>query len=70
MITLPENLTSLTVRELIVELDHVEQTIRSTPRLNGGADEPTSRPRFSGEFMQLAEQEQRILAELARRRAT
>ena len=68
MITLPQSLTSLTVRELIVELDQVEQTIRSTPTFHGGADEPTRPPRISDELMHLAEREQQIVAELARRR--
>jgi len=70
VITLPQSLASLTVRELIVELDHVEQTIRSTPTFHGGADEATSSPRISNELMQLAEREQQIVAELARRRTT
>jgi hypothetical protein len=70
VITLPQSLTSLTVRELIVELDHIEQTIRSTPTFNGGAGEPYSPPRISNELMHLAEREQQIVAELARRRTT
>ncbi|GAA2108921.1 hypothetical protein GCM10009841_29800 [Microlunatus panaciterrae] len=65
------DVTELTVRELIIELDRIEQTIRVTNTFAPVAESPGSdRVVINVDLVALAEREQEITAELARRRTT
>jgi len=61
-------LSSFTVRELLIELDQVEQRIRSTTLYGQAADE-TPTLAVNPDLVELAERERAITEELASRRA-